>query len=763
MSRRGQEAWVSVPARPVIEVVLDEQGRGTVDGRPVPIDDPEDPQASLLAEAVRQAEKLSRPVRVRALDPDGVWHLVAHPDGTVTEQDDVPAGEELPDGPGAAYGDPDDTGPWHLRVHPNGEIIPLADDDLLDLENPPDAPPLVPRPAPSPSRSAAAAAAAAAFWTAAPPEQPDALVPEPDDLVPEPDDLVPEPDALVPEPEPEPEFVDEPEPEFEVVDEPAALEELEAFEPGEAPSDEVWIDPAEIEPDPVAEPLLEDRLDDEDQEEEEAEPVVPDAWLSAPTLLGPPMSVAPTPSPATAPATSPAAGQGRTLPPDVRARADAILGDLRSADLSGPAPTRPASRWVRPAAMVGAGVLMAGVIGFTLVGGDDTPSPTVATASDAASASAPASAGVRTSRSAAAAEAPPTAPVPSVLASPPASLSVAPPPGFARAPRWAMPISPAAMSLVSADGRVLTLTGDNQVALLDPATGRVRWHVPAPSGATGPHLVRIDGRDVAAVMTADRLTYWPLPAARSTGTTPAAAPTSVDLPAGTAVSWSGPSPLLVLGDGTAAVVRDGAVQRVTLPTGMKPLAADAADVLAYGARSWIRQGAGQGPGTPQPFTPPEGATGTAPIRVENVGGSFLATMWQGAAGPVVAAVDAHSGAVVVHTVFPKDVDFTRAPTVREVGSERTVVGTALFEPAQANLSILASTFTPVALTPGHVFADDVSGVVADLQINGKQLKVVPFKGKNPIVPVGIVAGTSPIAVVAAPFGTGWLLCGLPPG
>src|SRR5512139_1907217 len=83
MTRRGQEGSVSVPARPVIEIMLDEHGRGSVDGRPVPIDDPDDPQASLLAEAVRQAAKLSRPVRVRALDPDGVWHLAAHPDGTV--------------------------------------------------------------------------------------------------------------------------------------------------------------------------------------------------------------------------------------------------------------------------------------------------------------------------------------------------------------------------------------------------------------------------------------------------------------------------------------------------------------------------------------------------------------------------------------------------------------------------------------------------------------------------------------------------------
>ena len=89
MSRRGHEGAVTVPARPVIELVLDEQGCGTVDGRLVPIENPEDPQASLLAEAVRRSRSLGRPVRVRALDPERVvWHLVAHPDGTVSELGD---------------------------------------------------------------------------------------------------------------------------------------------------------------------------------------------------------------------------------------------------------------------------------------------------------------------------------------------------------------------------------------------------------------------------------------------------------------------------------------------------------------------------------------------------------------------------------------------------------------------------------------------------------------------------------------------------
>jgi hypothetical protein len=412
--------------------------------------------------------------------------------------------------------------------------------------------------------------------------------------------------------------------------------------------------------------------------------------------------------------------------------------------------------------LAGAGILVVGAIGFVVIdrgGSRSTTRPETIGAHTPGPASA--------TQSAAAAEpAPESLPAPSTMAHPPSSLSVAPPPGFRDAPSWAVPISPASTSLVSADGRVLALTADNQIALLDPVTGAVRWHARVPGQATGPHLARIDGHDVAAVMTADRLTYWPLPTAASTPglTTSAASATSVDLPAGTAVSWSGPSPLLVLGDSGTAVIRGGAIQRVNLPSGMKPLAADSADVLAVSGRNWIRQGAGQAAGTPQKLTAPKGATGAAPIRVESVGGSFLATIWDSPDGPIVEVIDAHTGAALVQTTFPKDADFTRAATVREVGSERTAVGSALFEPERHNVSILASTFTPVALTPGHVFADDVGGAVADLQIKGKNLTVVPFRGKNPIVPVGITTrGATSIAVVAAPYGSGWLLCGLPAG
>jgi outer membrane protein assembly factor BamB len=359
------------------------------------------------------------------------------------------------------------------------------------------------------------------------------------------------------------------------------------------------------------------------------------------------------------------------------------------------------------------------------------------------------------------AAAPAPAGAPELLATPPAVLDIGPPPGFSTKPLWALPVPGSNAAALSADGLLVTRTADRQVALVDPANGTVRWHAQVPDDAAGPYLSRVDGKRVVAVLTPSELRYWSLTdqGVPADGGTPVA----VTLPAGSAVTWAGPSPLVTLGDGTAAVVRGSAVQRVSLPTGSRPLAADGTDVLAVSGRNWIRQPAGQAPGTPQQLAVPQGATGQTPIRVENVGGSFLGAMWAGPDGPIVAVYDARSGSKLVQATFPKDVDFASAPAIREVGSERTAVGTALFEPAQHNLSILASSFTPVALTPGHVFANDVSGSVADLQIKGKDLTAVKFTGRNPTVPVGIaVAGSRSLALVVVPNGSGWLLAALPP-
>jgi outer membrane protein assembly factor BamB len=440
-----------------------------------------------------------------------------------------------------------------------------------------------------------------------------------------------------------------------------------------------------------------------------------------------------------------------------------MVHELReTADVTAPAPSR---RWIPVAAAGVLGVLVVGGIAVGVSGHGSsgtasvqaTATRTGAATNAAAGSAANAAPGSATSGVAAA---PGPATAPRVLTTPPAALDIGPPPGFAIKPLWALPVAGSNAVTVSADGLIVTRTTDRQVALVDPATGAVRWHAPVPDDAAGPYLSRVGDKRVVAVLTPSALLYWPL---GDGGTPGSAAPVAITLPAGSAVTWAGPSPLVTLGDGTAAVVRGTAVQRVSLPTGARPLAADGTDVLAVAGRNWIRQAAGQAPGTPQQLALPQGATGQTPVRVENVGGSFLGAMWAGPDGPIVAVYDAHTGSKLVQATFPKDMDFSTAPTVREIGSERTTVGTALFDPARRNLSILESVFTPIALTPGHVFAGETSGSIADLQITGKAVKAVTFTGRNPTIPAGIVsAGSRSLAIVVVPNGSGWLLAALPP-
>src|SRR4051812_34283642 len=75
---------LTVPDSPRVTVVLHSDGSGTVNGRRIRISADTDPRTVLMTEACRFAVTLGRPVRVEAHDPDGVWDLVAHPDGSVT-------------------------------------------------------------------------------------------------------------------------------------------------------------------------------------------------------------------------------------------------------------------------------------------------------------------------------------------------------------------------------------------------------------------------------------------------------------------------------------------------------------------------------------------------------------------------------------------------------------------------------------------------------------------------------------------------------
>jgi hypothetical protein len=775
MNSQDRQTMEQVPDWPVLEIVVDAHGHGSINGKSVVAASEDAARNELLAEATRCAGVVGRPLRVKALDPRGVWHLIAHPDGAVTavaedsrttetampsEPGGAPPTEDVPPfdtpdhlgDPGAEPRDADPgAGGLHLRVHPDGSITALDD---LESESFP-----APLPQRSPSVEPAPERGPEQSWS--PPVHP--VVDEPPPISPVTDRAVPDEREPEPaEPEPDQPAAGKPTVAWALQDEPGSTLlgdpgpdddhfSLDRSGVDDAPTDSSSFDSSPFNRSPIDHSPFDHSPSDSDNQKD---PPAETRRLSTPN-----------PSPGGRQRDEPVSRSGAAA----GSSEDDLVDDLRSGAGDHPDRTSSRRRWLRPAALVGAGaVTLAAILLISGTGGSSPPDASTAplvvqrSGTTTAQPSGAAAADVAPSGRAAAAGAPPSP------ASPPARLTGGAPPGFSSAPIWGVPIAAASTALVSADGRVLVLTAGHEAAVVDPADGTVSWHVQAPDDATGLHLATIDGQRVAAVETPETLTYWSLPAARSVAgaaalasAVPSAAVT-VRLAAGSKLSWAGPSPLVTMPDGTAAVIRGGEVQRVSLPTGLRPLAADGADVLAVQGRDWIRQRAGQAPGSTQRLSIPPKAGGSAPIRVENVGGSFLAGIWTSASGPVVAVYDAHSGAVAVQATFPRAANFAQATTIRQPGGDRTAIGPALLEPAQQNLSILSPDFTPVALAPGHVYANDVNRGVVDLQIKGPSFKIVPFAGKSPTIPIGITTVASQSrAIVVVPAGSGWLLCALP--
>jgi hypothetical protein len=88
----------SVPAWPVVSIVVSEHDRPLVEGVAVPVPAGVDPHAAAVAAAARRAVDLGRPVRATATGPDEItWPLIIYPDGSAhAAGEPTPAGQSRP-------------------------------------------------------------------------------------------------------------------------------------------------------------------------------------------------------------------------------------------------------------------------------------------------------------------------------------------------------------------------------------------------------------------------------------------------------------------------------------------------------------------------------------------------------------------------------------------------------------------------------------------------------------------------------------------
>jgi hypothetical protein len=351
---------------------------------------------------------------------------------------------------------------------------------------------------------------------------------------------------------------------------------------------------------------------------------------------------------------------------------------------------------------------------------------------------------------------------------------VAVPPGFDPAPVWSAPVAAWTRSVAADGGTVLSRDPDGHVVLLDPATGVQRWHSAEVTGAKqdGPWLTSVDGSPRAALVGQGVLSYWTLPSAAApapggagTGTgTGAGAGVGIRLPVGATVTWVGPSPLVTVPGGGAGVVRGGGYLAVPLPTGGRALAAEGTTVLAVTGATFVRQPAGRPPVQPRALPRPKGA-GARPLRVEAVGTAFLVTVWPRTTGrgQIVGLVDVRSGSLVVQTALAASLDLTHVGVIREAAGTQTLVGSVLVDTYTSNLNLLDPRYTVRTVTRGHAWAM-FQGRATDIHLNrAGDFTTVPFPAGEAALPIGTVAAGdrgAATAVLVAPHGGGWIVCGL---
>jgi hypothetical protein len=616
-----RSASAAIPDRPCIDVVLRRDGSGTVNGRKIAINPGADARGTLMTEACRFAVTLGRPVRVRALDPDGVWHLAAHPDGTVSVLD--PPSTSRSAGRSASNGSAG-----------NGSSRSSSPPSPPEPASPPKPAPSGPASEPSTSEPEQAPGEDSATWAAA------------------------------------------------------------------AVTRRSWYQPPE--------------------------PVGTDRQRAG--LVG--------------------ATGNRQRP---MSQALVISSTARTAKRKG--------RYARSIPLLGAlivgGLLLAVLVGVTFPRGGSgrartSDQPATPTASAAAGMSA-------------------ASPTPSASPLDPLPGSIAAPPGYQTTPVWAVPIAAWTKSVTTDDGTVLTRSPTGQLLLIDPRVGDVLW---SSAGATvkeqtGPWLSSVDGAPVAAVVGPDRITYWTLPTGgtRQAGGPRTSEAVNVALPAGAVVSWAGPSPLVTLPGGGAAVFRSGALVPVTLPAGARGLAADGTDVLAVAGGTWLRQSPTAAPATGKPIPPPTGAK-PGPLRVEAVGATFLLAVWDKAAGEgqQVSLLDTRTGTTVIQSALPAGLDLRKAVVIRELGGVQTALGPVVVDTYAARLQLLQADITVLSLTRGHAWVT-VSGKATDIHLSATaDFTTVPFGSGQPAMPIGISrAGPNgkPVATVVVSKNGGWVLAGLP--
>lgn len=250
----------------------------------------------------------------------------------------------------------------------------------------------------------------------------------------------------------------------------------------------------------------------------------------------------------------------------------------------------------------------------------------------------------------------------------PSVLRVAVPAGWSSRPAWSRPVTLPADGeppLAVAGDALAVFTADHRLAAVNTADGTAYWTSrPLPADHGGIHATRDGTRPAFAVRAQDRLYLWP--ADRFAAST-APEPTTIDLPPGTRLSYTGDVPLATLPTGAAAAVRNGTFVPVGLAPGATAMAADTSTVIvATGTGPWTVHAADGSSRAVQPTAPHSDAR---MLRLVGAGHGLVAAVWTGSSPghETLTVHDAATGQVKAAAPDTDPAAFTRAQWIHPRG------------------------------------------------------------------------------------------------
>ena len=228
------------------------------------------------------------------------------------------------------------------------------------------------------------------------------------------------------------------------------------------------------------------------------------------------------------------------------------------------------------------------------------------------------------------------------------SLPAPPPAEWEQTALWKSPplLPEAGRALVVQSARVVMVTAQRKVVLVDAATGDTRWSADLGDGQvhTALNSTQIDGTNVIAAHVGDKLRWWSILDGSSR---------DIDVPDNASVTFYAAAPLVGTSASTVATVADDKLHQVSVPQGATALGARADGIVtAASLGGWwhLQAGKNAGPVTPWEYASPK------PVQLSPVAecGNVVVA--------IKASADARQATVVLYSDRPTDVRWlTQAP------------------------------------------------------------------------------------------------------